>query len=182
MIFLPLALVSSLFSLSPVYADAIPGQFVPDPGRLDWDGVIQKYDDSGDYVAGGAGPQAIFDIPLTGYKPVAAKSSYANWNGAPKGWNPPGLNVVSVRGGGGNGNGNGNNNGNNQQNGGNGSGNNGCGNGNGGPNGRRNCGGGKPPKPPKPPIPQPGVPGPLPILGLSAAFAYSRKLRQRIGK
>jgi hypothetical protein len=36
------------------------------------------------------------------------------------------------------------------------------------------------PEPPSPPDHQPAVPGPLPVLGLGAAFAYSRKLRQRI--
>jgi hypothetical protein len=36
------------------------------------------------------------------------------------------------------------------------------------------------PRPPDPPRPEPAVPGPLPLLGLGAAFAYSRKLRQRI--
>ncbi len=40
------------------------------------------------------------------------------------------------------------------------------------------------PLPPPPPVtpcrPPAAVPGPLPVLGLGAAFAYSRKLRNRI--
>ncbi|MCJ7695543.1 MAG: hypothetical protein MUO40_08965 [Anaerolineaceae bacterium] len=154
------------FSL-PANADIIPGQFVPDPDRPDWNGVNVKYDNSDQQVLGGAGPEIIYDIPLTGYDPIAAKSIYENWNGAPENWKTPGIDIPFGSydsGGGGRPDTNGD--------------------GKGGSCERTEN---RPPfcdnilpNPPNPPVPQPDVPGPLPLLGLAAAFGFSRKLRNRI--
>jgi len=123
-------------------------------------------------IPGGASSDRLFDDPAAGR--FASRIVWVRGVGAIAGWNPPGI-YAPGRGGG-------NNNGGNLQTGGNGNGNNGCGNGNGGPNGGGCPDRHDPPSPPTPPDPdgQPGVPGPLPVLGLGAAFACSRKLRRRI--
>ena len=107
-----------------------------------------------------------FDKP-TGGDQVADLASLTSWKGAPADWNPPGLDGPGV-----NGHVGGNNNGGNLQTGGNGGGNNGCGNGNGGPSGGGNCGGGE--------GSPPGVPGPLPVLGIAVTWGWARRMRQRM--
>jgi hypothetical protein len=107
-------------------------------------------------IPGGASSSRLFDSPVTGSGPIAGPVLLASWRGAPPGWNPPGLN--SAAGGGGRPDT--------------------YGDGRGGSCERGNASFCRP-EPPDP-MDAPDVPGPLPALGLGAAFAYSRKLRQRI--
>ena len=151
-------------AIAPAHAsDARP------PGWQDTQPVSQSYKlPPGDSLGYQSAPSVVTDWPMDPPlpAPAAGPTLLASWRGAPAGWNPPGLyGPGSGR--------NGNNNGGNLQTGGNGNGNNGCGNGNGGPNGE-GC------NRPDPPRPEPAVPGPAGLLGVGAAFAYSRKLRQRI--
>lgn len=83
---------------------------------------------------------------------VITSHAMTTWRGAPRGWNPPGLDGPG-RGGGG---------------------------GRPGTNGE-GCKRGKPCRP-EPPIPHdlPGAPGPLPVLGAAAAWGWARRLRSRI--
>ena len=112
-------------AMAPAHADAMPQGYVP--GQA-------------------------FDLPITGRLPIAAPSAMTTWRGAPRGWNPPGLDGPG-RGGGG---------------------------GRPGTYGK-GCKRGKPCRP-EPPIPHdlPGAPGPLPVLGAAAAWGWARRLRSRI--
>lgn len=164
---IPLILLASLFNLLPAYADAYPQGFSPTPA---YEESSRSYDPP---LWGSDAPPSPRGVLLTDWRGApegpTPPTLLEKWNGAPEGFNPPGIDGF----------GNGNNNGNNQQNGGNGNGNNGCGNGNGGPNGDKECGGNSP----TPSAPStPGVPAPLPIIGATAAFLYSRKLRRRIAE
>jgi hypothetical protein len=149
----------STFWIQPTLADVIPGQFIPDPGRPDWNGINSKYDNSDQQVLGGAGPEIIYDTPVTGYAPIIATSIYANWKGAPDNVYVPGL--YSSHGNGGNN----------------------SGGGHGKPHTKCERTNNRPPFCPKPPLPpNSDVPGPLGLFGIGAAYAFSRKLRSRINK
>jgi hypothetical protein len=143
-------------AMAPAHAsDARP------PGWQDAQPVSQSYKlPPGDNLGYQPAPRAATDWPMDPPMPVpaAGPTLLASWRGAPAGWNPPGLYAPrrgSAAGGGGRPDTNGD--------------------GNGGSCERTNN---RPPFCPRPP--EPGVPGPVPLLGLGAAFAYSRKLRQRI--
>jgi hypothetical protein len=118
----------------------------------------------GDNLGYEPAPSLVTDWPMDPPMPVpaAGPTLLESWRGAPAGWSPPGLDGPGLGGGAGGGGRPDTN-----------------GDGRGGscersPNRPPFC------RPHPDPVDPPGVPGPLPVLGLAAAYVYSRKLRRRI--
>jgi hypothetical protein len=145
-------------AMAPAHADVLP----PSAAVV---GAITERLPAGDFL--GYRPASVvtdwpMDPPLR--VPTAGPTLLASWRGAPAGWNPPGL---SAAGGGGrpdtDGDGRGAS----------------CERGNASFCPDRH----EPPEPPTPidpDRPQPGVPGPLPVLGLGAAWGWARRLRRSV--
>jgi hypothetical protein len=150
---------------APAHADVLPpGTHLPPVGhaeRLAPGDPLGYRPAPAPSVPGGASNSRLFDAPITGSGPIASPTLLASWRGAPPGWNPPGLDRPrddkDDKGG------------------------------QADKDGKHDCPqtGTRPspcpPKPPKPPMPVPGVPGPLPVVGVAAAWGWSRKLRRRVG-
>jgi hypothetical protein len=142
-------------AMAPAHADAWQPDAVT-PNELQTSAKLGL--PPGDNLGYEPAPSVVTDWPMDPPMPVpaAGPTLLASWRGAPAGWSPPGLygpGRGDAAGGGGRPDTDGDGRG-------------------------ASCERGNASFCPRPP--EPAVPGPLPLLGLGAAFAYSRKLRQRI--